>query len=226
MAVERRLVKVSITGVDGDISISSEKVKTEDGRVILLGRGLEEVPHQTPVDVIAYYEDGIQFMWGIVTLSIPSQLNVDIVSVPGKRQERRENLKVRTSFDAVVEYVCSMGRRRRKLRLNAAVRIRDLSLGGAGFFSNHTFFKKQRLTINMDFLKPGLKVEFQVLRRERQKDALNEDSADMKTTNFRYRYGGRILKLSVEQERLICEHVFKVQLTEHKRRKEVENNGD
>jgi hypothetical protein len=226
MTVERRLVKVSVSVADGSVSISSESVKTEDGRLILLGRGLKEIPHQTPVDVVAYYEDGVQFMWGVVTLSMPEQMNVDIVSAPSKRQERRESLKVRISFDAIVEAVYSTGRQRRRFNMRVPIRIRDLSMGGAGFFSNHIFFRKQRLMIDLGFLKPGLKVEFQVLRREKPKPVLGGDGEVVRAVEFRYRYGGRIVKLNADQEQTICEHVFKVQLQEHQKRKEAEGGGE
>jgi hypothetical protein len=222
MALEKGLVKVDVSKLDEGIHVSSENVVMRGSRLILRGRNLREIPHQTQVDIIAYFENGVQFMWGTVTLSIPTQLNVEILSVSGKREERRRNLKVRTSFDARVAAMYSLGDKRRRMSMDVDVRVRDLSLGGAGFFCDHPFFRRQVLLLDMGFLRKGLIVTFQILRKDRIVGEAGENGIVIPMIDYRFRYGGRILRVNAEQERIICEYVFKVQISEHQRRKDLE----
>jgi hypothetical protein len=221
MAIGKRIVKADVSKLDEGIHVSSENVTMEDGRLILRGRNLKELPHQTPVDIIVYFEDGIQFMWGAVTLSVAKQLNVEILSTTSKKEERRRNLKVRTSFDARVTAMYSLGSKRRKMNTDVVIRVRDLSLGGVGFFCDHPFFRRQRIRIDMGFLKRGFVVDFQILRKDKIQRDMAGDDLFLPIIDYRFRYGGRISRLSAEQERLICEYVFKVQIAEHQKRKEA-----
>ena len=216
MAIEKALVKLELINVDEGVRISSEQTKISAYRLILypsIAEMFPIIPHQTQVDIIAYYEDGIQMMWGEISLSLPEQINVEVLSSAGERQERRKNLKVRTSFDAKVVAMKSLGKRKRRMRTNANIRVRDLSLGGVGFFSDSLFFRNQMISIDLSYLKPGFIVEFLVLRREK---IIGYGFAP----SFRYKYGGMVLKLSGEQERMVCEYVYKVQITDYLRRKE------
>ncbi|MDR1572006.1 MAG: PilZ domain-containing protein [Clostridiales Family XIII bacterium] len=224
MAIGDNIIKVDISKSDERIFASSDHISVNGNRIVLHGKDMAEIPHQTQVDIVAYFEDGLQFMWGVVTLSIPKQINVEIVSQVAKKEERRQSLKVRTSFDAKAVRVYSMGRLRRSMKTDTDIKIRDLSLGGAGFFSNHPFFRKQRITLDLSFLKQGFKAEFQVLRRERVEDRTDAAGNVTGPPDFKFRYGGRVLRLTSEQERLVCEYVFKVQISEHHKRKETLSN--
>ena len=218
MAIERALVKVDLVNVDEGISISSERAQFSAYRLIMYaiqGNEFPILPHQTQVDMIAYYEDGIKLMWGEVSLSLPGQINVEVLSNSGKKQERRKNLKVRTSFDAKVLAVESMGRRKRRMKVKSDIRVRDLSLGGVGFFSDSLFFRNQVIALDLSYLKPGFVVDFQVLRREKN------IGYGGYPPGFKYKYGGRVLRLTGEEERMVCEYVFKVQITDYNRRKET-----
>jgi hypothetical protein len=207
-------MKALIVNEEAGINISSENASLVGSKLSLRGKDFPVTAHKTRVDVVTYFEDGLRFMWGEISLSLPEQVNVDIMSDPGKRQERRRNLKVRTSFDAKVLSVESLGKKRRRMRVDEGIRLRDLSLGGAGFFSNHVFFRNQKIVLDLSYLKPGFVTVFQVLRRER-----TQEHPESGARGFRFRYGGRVLKLTGEEERTVCEYVFKVQLTEHHRRK-------
>jgi hypothetical protein len=220
MAIAKRIVKVDISKLDEGIHASAENVTIEPNRMILRGAGFMNVPHRTPVDIIVYYEDGIQFFFGEVTLALSTQINIDIISVVSDKKERRRSLKVRTSFDATVIRMFSMSSRR-CMRMAVPIRIRDLSMGGVGFFCNHPFFRKQKLILDMSYLKSGFKVGFQILRKEKI-EAHMVDGVEVSTIGFKFRYWGIISQITAEQERLITEYVFKVQLLEHLRRKDAE----
>jgi hypothetical protein len=220
MAVAKRIVKVDISKFDEGLHASAENVTIEPSRMIMRGAGFMNIPHRTPVDIIVYYEDGIQFFFGEVTLALSTQINIDIISVVSDKKERRRSLKVRTSFDAEVLRMFSMSGRR-YMRMAVPIRIRDLSMGGIGFFCNHPFFRKQKLILDMSYLKSGFKVEFQILRKEKI-EAHMVDGVEVATIGFKFRYGGIMSQITAEQERLITEYVFKVQLLEHQRRKDAE----
>jgi hypothetical protein len=220
MAIAKRIVKVDISKLDEGLYASAEDVTREPNRLILRGAGFMDIPHRTPVEIIVYYEDGIQFFFGEVTLSLPKQVNVEILSVVSDKKERRRSLKVRTSFDAKVLCMFSVAGNK-SMYVDVPVRVRDLSMGGIGFFCNHPFFRRQRLVLDMSYLKKGFKVEFQILRKERI-EAHMVDGVEISKIGFKFRYGGSIVRITTEQERLITEYVFKVQLAEHLKRKDID----
>jgi hypothetical protein len=219
MAVAKRIVKVDISKFDEGVHASAENVTIESNRMIMRGVGFMNIPHRTRVDIIVYYEDGIQFLFGEVTLALSTQINIEIISVVSDKKERRRSLKVRTSFDAAVIRMFSMSGHR-YMRTAVPIRVRDLSMGGVGFFCNHPFFRKQKLILDMGYLKSGFNVEFQILRKERI-EAHMIDGVEVSMIGFKFRYGGTISRITAEQERLITEYVFKVQLLEHQRRKDA-----
>jgi hypothetical protein len=220
MAIAKRIVKIDISKIDEGLHASAENVTIEPTRLIMRGAGFMDIPHRTPMDIIVYYEDGIQFFFGEVTLSLPTQINIEIISVVSDKTERRRSLKVRTSFDAKAIRLFSMTGRRR-MRVDVPIRIRDLSVGGVGFFCNHPFFRRQKLILDMSYLKNGLKLEFLILRKEKI-EAHMVDGVEVSKIGFKFRYGGRISQITAEQERLITEYVFKVQLSEHLKRKDAD----
>jgi hypothetical protein len=86
-------------------------------------------------------------------------------------------------------------------------------MGGLGFYSDKHFLRNQQLELDLNYLKPGFKVDFQVLRKEK-----NPNYSGF-PLGFKYKYGGKFLKLNAEEERLVCEYVFRVQLVDHQKRK-------
>jgi hypothetical protein len=220
MAIAKRIVKVDISKLDEGLLVSAENVTAATNRLILRGAGFVNIPHRTPVDIIVYYEDGIQFFSGEVTLSLPMQINVEILSVVSDKRERRRSLKVRTSFDSRAIRMFSMNGSR-CMRIDVPIRVRDLSVGGIGFFCNHPFFRRQRLVLDVGFLKNDMKIGFQILRKERV-EAHMVDGIEISKIGFKFRYGGCMSQITAEQERLIMEYVFKTQLAEYRKRKDVD----
>ena len=93
--------------------------------------------------------------------------------------------------------------------VKSKIRLRDISLCGIGFYSNTVFFVKQKIVINLNCIKDDLLVTAQVLRREKEKVPIN----------YKYKYGCKFLGLNNEQQRLICEYVFRLELENyHKER--------
>jgi hypothetical protein len=219
MAIAKRIVKVDISKFDDGLYASAENVIFRSDRLIMRGANFMSIPHRTFVNVIVYYEDGIQLFSGIVTLAIPTQINIEIQSIASDKWDRRQSFKIRTPFDAKVVRMYSVTGRG-FMNVDVPIRVRDLSVGGLGFFCNHPFFKKQKLVLDMSYLRSGFKAEFHILRKERA-GACAAD-AEIFDAGFKFRYGGTISNITPMQECVITKHLFKVQLLEYHRRKDAE----
>lgn len=203
---EQTFIKINAVYEPGGLNITTTNISASGGRIILMGDDFGLIPHQTMVDVVGYLEDGIVFMKGKVTLSTRSQLNLEILKSEGK-QERRNYLKVKVFMNAKLVRAFSLGKRRKPYVFNDQIQTRDLSLGGVAFFSNRTLFRKQRIEIDLNVLKPGFIAQAEVLRRER----------GVFRGGYRYKYGCRFLDISGEEERVLCEFVFKTQIETRKK---------
>ena len=204
--------KISILNEGDKVTVTSTNISAVSGRIILMGEDFNLIPHHTIVEVVGYLEDGIVFMKGQVTLSTRSQLNVEILKSDGK-QERRSYLKVRVFMNAKLVRAFSLGRRRKPYVFNDQIQTRDLSLGGVAFYSNRTLFRKQRIEIDLNMLKPGFIAKAEVLRREK----------GTFRGGFRYKYGCRFLDMSGEEERVLCEFVFRTQIETHRKHSYLED---
>ena len=206
MAAKNDFIKVNIYYPEDQTTVSSEKINFMGERVILLGDDFDLIPHQSTVDVVGYLQDGVVLMSGRVTLSTSSQLNFDIIKTDDK-QERRNSLKVRVQLRTELLKAFSMGRSGRAFAVNETIQTRDLSLGGVAFYSNRIFFKKQKVCIDLNLLKPGFIAKAEVLRKEK---------GPFKN-GYRFKYGCRFMNISAEEERVLCEFVFKIQIENHKK---------
>jgi hypothetical protein len=193
-------LKMNVYYADEDVTVVSSNINDNGGRIILLGEDFGLIPHQSVVEVVGYLEDGIVFMRGKVTLSTGSQLNFNILNTENK-QERRNFLKVRVYMSTKVLRAFSLGQRKKPYLVNEQVMTRDISLGGIAFYSNRLFFRRQRVELDFNKLKPGFIAVAEVLRRERGPFR----------GGFRFKYGCRFLNISGEEERVLCEFVFRTQ---------------
>ncbi|MEL7656560.1 MAG: PilZ domain-containing protein [Bacillota bacterium] len=199
-------IKMNIYYPEDQTTVSSTRINFLGERAILLGDDFALIPHQSTVDVVGYLQDGVVLMSGKVTLSTSSQLNFNIIKTDDK-QERRNSLKVKVELKTKLLRAFSMGRRSRSFAVNETIITRDLSLGGVAFYSNHVFFKKQKVSIDFNFLKPGFISKAEVLRKEK---------GPFKN-GYRYKYGCRFMNISNEEERVLCEFVFRTQLENHRK---------
>ena len=209
---DNSFIKMSVLYAEGGVAISSSNVNAMGDRVILMGEDFGLIPHQSFVEVIGYLQDGIILMKAKVTLSTYSQLNFEIVKSDGK-QERRSFLKVKVYMNSRLLRAFSLGKRNRSFSINEAILTRDLSLGGIAFYSNRILFKKQKIEIDLNMLKPGFIALAEVLRRERGPFR----------AGYRFKYGCRFQNVSGEEERVLCEFVFRTQIENHRKLMNIEN---
>ena len=198
---DNSFIKMSVFFAEDQITVSSGMIRSQGDKFIMMGEDFDLIPHQSAVDVVGYRQDGIVFMSGRVTLSTKSQINFDIVRLADK-QERRMYLKVKVHLKTRLLRAFSMGRSRRSYAINEMIQVRDLSIGGIGFYSSSVFLKKQKVTINFNELKPGFTAVAEILRRE----------TGPFRGGYRFKYGCRLLNISGEEERVLCEYVFRTQL--------------
>ncbi|HWQ77401.1 MAG TPA: PilZ domain-containing protein [Anaerovoracaceae bacterium] len=201
-------VDVIYTDEEAPAAISSEKCGFIDGKLILKGRNFSQMPHGAAVEAVGYFSDGFVMIEGEVALSTESQLNI-IVKKMGDKQERRSFLKVKTSIYTILSKAYSLGRSGRAYRINETILTKDLSLGGISFYSNRVLFKKQKIEIDFSSVLPGFKAEAEVLRKVRG-SFLHKIKGAFK--RYRYIYACRFRKISGEEERALCEFVFRTQL--------------
>lgn len=197
---------MSVYYSEGEVTISSSNINAMGERIILMGEDFGLIPHQSVVDVVGYLQDGIVLMNARVTLSTTSQLNFDILKTDGK-QERRSYLKVKIQMNTKVVRAFSLGKSAKPYTINETVPTRDISLGGIAFYSNKILFKKQKLELDFNMLRPGFIAQAEVLRKERGPFR----------GGYRFKYGCRFLDISGEEERVLCEFVFRTQITNHRK---------
>ena len=205
MADKGSYLKMSVFYSEGQKTISSSSISEMGERFILRGEDFELIPHKSIVDVAGYLKDGVIFMSGRVTLSTSSQINLDIIKTDEK-QERRSYLKVKVDMKTKLLRAYSKGKINRSYAINEMIQTRDLSLGGIAFFSDRILLKKQKVTIDFNELKPGFIARAEILRREKGPFG-----------GYRFKYGCRLLDIGGEEERVLCEYVFKKQLENHKK---------
>ncbi len=208
MAFKPDYIKIEIISKDCDSSFISSNFTIEDKRLILHGEGFPILDRASTVKAVGQSKDGIVLMEGFVTLSIEKQMNINITHF-GEKKDRREYLKVRTDIKARVQR-SFMGENKRGLIVDKQIQLRDISLGGISFFSNQIFFVNQKLYICLKELHEGLVVKALVLRKEKEGTF----------SDFRYRYACKFLGLDNLGQRVICEHVFKMEIENYRREEE------
>lgn len=206
MADNSTFVKMDVFYEEDQVTISSGSIHTMDERVIMMGEDFQLIPHQSTIEAVGYSEDGFMVMIGRVSLSTESQLNFDIIKTDEK-QERRNSLKVKVHMKIKLLRAYSLGKSGRTYSLNETIQIRDLSLGGIAFYSNSILFKKQKVRIDLSELKAGFIAQAQVLRKERGSFR----------GGYRFKYGCCFQNVKGEEERVLCEFVFKTQLENHRK---------
>jgi len=204
---QEEFVKVSI--IYDDIAISSMNVSINEDKIILFGEDFDLIPHHSRVDMVGYYEDGLSIMSAQVSLSTESQLNLYIVKKDDK-QNRRKYIRVKVHKHGKLVKAYAMGKSTKCFRLDEEIETRDVNLGGVGFYSNKILLKRQKITLDFGFLKQGFQPLAEVLRIEK----------GVSKGGYRYKYGCRFIYKNTEEERLICEYVFKIQIENHTKLKE------
>lgn len=203
--MQNSFIKISVFYAEKGVTVSSSNINAMGERIILMGEDFGLIPHQSIVDVIGYFQDGVVFMNAKVSLSTSSQLNFDILKRDGK-QERRSYLKVKVQINSKLTRAFSLGKREKPYRIDEAIETRDLSLGGVAFYSDSVLFKKQKVELDFNMLRPGFMAQAEVLRKERGP-----------FHGRRFKYGCRFVNISGEEERVLCEFVFRTQINNHRK---------
>lgn len=202
--------KIEVQDMNGKVLCVAHDAVIDNGRMILKGYNLGIVQHQRKVNCIAYMEDGIVPFDAVVTMSMDRQMNLEVLGA-GLKEDRRDSLKVRTSVEETIMQVKSTGNASRYvMMIQDVIKLRDISMGGIGFMSNRPYFKHQKLMINLSNVRPDLVVEALVLRKKRLGDM----------DEYKYAYGCKFIGVTDSVSRVICEHVFKIQVEENEREKE------
>ena len=199
-------VKADILLKGNGRSVTSENVSREEDRMILSGQNLPLLDHGIRVDLACYSEEGLCFMKGKVTLSTPYQVNLTITHEE-EPEDRRNYIRVKTHDKIRVIRGFSKGKLAKPFRINENTDMRDINIGGIGFYSNRRLLKKQIIELDFGFLKKELIIRARVLRTERMEIPLG----------YRFKYGCAFDFRNPEEERLICEYVFKVQIRNHRK---------
>ena len=108
MAKKLKFKKVDVIDRDEKLLASSEEVSFSDNRITLHGYDFPVIDHDTRVKILGYFEDGIMPMNGKITLSIETQMNLEIIKSDGKH-DRRAYLKVQTDMKAAIKRTYSTG---------------------------------------------------------------------------------------------------------------------
>lgn len=190
-------------------NITATRYNFEGNRLILHGERFMLVNRHSKVRLMGYCDDGVMEMHGKVTMSIPSQVNIDIDSI-GKATDRRDSLKVRTDAEAIITGFYMPGRNNKKFSIRDNIRLRDISAGGVCFFSNNVYFVKQRLYIDLFDVAEQLKVDALLLRKKK------ED----RPGGHRYRYACKFVGVDPISERKLFEYAFKTELENHRKEQE------
>lgn len=200
--------RVDVLNDEGVVIISSVKINiSASNRIILLGDKFAVLDRYCMVKVLGYMEDGIEIMEGQITLSIDSQVNIDIIRHHDKH-ERRSYLKVKINFNANIIRAYGKGRTDKSFNVKEVIESRDINAGGICFYSNKTFLIGQRLRIDLDAVKDGMIVEAMILRRKHESEY----------KNYRFRYACKFLNINNETVDAICAYVFRVEIDNHNKK--------
>lgn len=189
---------------ENDVSISSTIVNADGERLFITGEGFGLIPHHSNVDVVGYFEDGLVVMSAEVSLSTDSQVNLNIIKTENI-ENRRKYIRVKLFKKTNLIKAYSLGKNNKSYLINELIETRDVNLGGIGFYSNKRLFKNQKIRVDFDFLKPGFEAYAEILRIEK----------GWFSSGYKYKYGCTFLNKNNEDERTICEYVFKVQIENH-----------
>ncbi len=195
---------------EDSVAISSNTVSTNEDRIILQGEGFGLIPHNSPVDAVGYFEGGLVIMSATVSLSTEGQINLDVIKTDSS-QNRRKYIRVRFRKHTKLVKAYSLGKIKKSYRIDELIETRDVNLGGLGFYSNRRLLKKQRIKLDFGFLKAGLQVEAEILRIEKEPFG----------SVYKYKYGCIFKIKNNEEERMICEYVFRIQIETHRRLSQV-----
>ncbi|MGI6731884.1 MAG: PilZ domain-containing protein [Anaerovoracaceae bacterium] len=203
--------KIAILDENQEVMVQSLNISHDDGRITLFGKDFRLLDHQKVVEAIGYSDQGVSPIKGKITLSTENQLNLEILHI-GEQKERRNYLKVRADINGILLKARALGKSTKSFNFNSPIRVRDISLGGIGFYSNHRLLKGQKVVFRLDEISKGLTVEGEILRIKKE---------DYKR-GYGFRYGCRFFPMNHKNEQLLCEYIFKKEIEIYRKQKLLE----
>lgn len=198
-------IKVDIYDNEQKIILSSNQVTIYENRISLFGTFPVLLSHGMWVDATGFLDDGFISFTGRVSLSVESQINLTEIKL-GQKLDRRNFLKVKVPFEGVLLMGYELVNGKKTLLTDEEIKIRDISVGGIGFYFNKSLIKKQKILLRLDSVREGFVAEAIVLRKEK-----------IRYENHKFRYGCRFLSLDNIQQSILCKYVFKTQLESRKK---------
>lgn len=197
--------KVDIYDNDDNIIVSSIQISFFEDRITLLGDFPVLLRHGSIVNATGFLDDGFIGFNAVVTLSVETQINLVDVKY-GEKKDRRNFLKVKAPYGGILLTGYELNNGKKTLLTDQRIRMRDISVGGVGFYFSRSLIKKQKILLQLDSIQEGFTAEAVVLRKEK-----------MKHDTYKYRYGCRFLNLDNIQQSILCKYVFKVQIESRRR---------
>lgn len=210
MLSKERILKIDIFTPDNTKILSltnkqfllQEAASSSDTMLLIKGRGLPEIPRNTPLEVITSVKSGERIKYGsFVTVSTDNQLNI-LVKTDDSRvmEERRRYYKIEADIDCIVNFI-DRGEERITFDKPMIAKIKDLNIGGIFLCSCKSELQKNdvlMLTIMLDSNMVNICAE--ILRV--QKNAAGDITG----------YGCRFINLSPSIEEIFAKYVFRLQL--------------
>ncbi len=197
--------KVDIYDNEQKIILSSNQVTIYENRISLFGNFPVLLSHGMWVDATGFLDDGFISFSGRVSLSVETQINLTEIKM-GQKMDRRNFLKVKVPFEGVLLMGYEMVNGKKTLLTDEEIKIRDISVGGVGFYFNKSLIKKKKILLRLDSVREDFIAEAIVLRKEK-----------IRHENHKFRYGCRFLSLDNIQQSILCKYVFRTQLESRKK---------
>ena len=210
MLSKERILKIDIFTPD-NIKILSltnkqfllqEANSDADTMLLIKGRGLPEIPRNTPLDVISNVKSGERIKYSaFVTVSTDRQLNILIKSSDSRvMEERRRYYKIEADLDCIINFL-DRGEERITFDKPVIAKIKDLNIGGIFLCSCKSELQKGdvlMLTIMLDDQMVNIGAETLRVQKNAAGDIIG--------------YGCRFLNLSPGIEEIFAKYVFRLQL--------------
>ena len=210
MLSKERILKIDIFTPD-NIKILSltnkqfllqEANSDADTMLLIKGRGLPEIPRNTPLDVISNVKSGERIKYSaFVTVSTDRQLNILIKSSDSRvMEERRRYYKIEADLDCIINFL-DRGEERITFDKPVIAKIKDLNIGGIFLCSCKSELQKGdvlMLTIMLDDQMVNIGAEILRVQKNAAGDIIG--------------YGSRFLNLSPGIEEIFAKYVFRLQL--------------
>ncbi|MCM1297966.1 MAG: PilZ domain-containing protein [Firmicutes bacterium] len=170
--------------------------------LLIKGRGLPEIPRNTPLYTIASVKSGERIKYpAFVTVSTDSQLNILVKSEdPRVMEERRRYYKIEADLDCIINFV-DRGEERIVFEKPLIAKIKDLNIGGIFLCSCKSELEKGDVMMLTIMLEDNMvNIGAEILRA--QKNSAGDTVG----------YGCRFVNLSPGIEELFAKYVFRLQL--------------